>query len=69
MLTRKEKIAEIMNPVDAQIMSLQNNNDMLMLACGMLQRIEEIFEHQLGKPGAKVMFENVLTKYNVEKLH
>ena len=69
MLTKEQKIAEIMNPVDAQIMSIQDNNEMLMLACGMLQRIQEIFEMQLGKPGAKVMFESVLTKYNVEKLH
>jgi len=69
MITREQQIAEIMNPVDTQIMSIQDNNEMLMLACGMLQRVEEIFEHQLGKPGAKVMFENVLTKYNVEKLH
>jgi hypothetical protein len=69
MLTKEQKIAEIMNPVDAQIMTIQDNNEMLMLACGMLQRIQEIFEMQLGKPGAKVMFESVLTKYNVEKLH
>jgi len=69
MITREQQIAEIMNPVDTQIMSIQDNNEMLMLACGMLQRVEEIFEMQLGKPGAKVMFENVLTKYNVEKLH
>jgi hypothetical protein len=69
MLTREQKIAEIMTPVDTQIQLMDNHQDMLMLACGMLQRIEEIFEHQLGKPGAKVMFESVLTKYNVEKFH
>jgi len=55
-----ERMAELMRPVDQQIMMCDNQEDLLMMACAMLQRINEIFEDALGEEGRKKMFKDLV---------
>ena len=50
------RMDELMRPVDQQIMMCDNREEVLMLACAMMQRIREIFDTQIGVEGRKVMF-------------
>ena len=56
----KRRMAELMQPVDQQIMMCDNQEDLLMMACAMLQRITEIFEDALGEEGRKKMFKDLV---------
>jgi hypothetical protein len=51
-----ERMAELMKPIDCQIMMCDDNDEVMMLACAMLQRTREIFDQQLGIGGRKAMF-------------
>lgn len=54
----QQKMSEMMIPIDKSIQLTDNNNDMLMLACAMLQRTREIFDAILGEEGRKKMFKD-----------
>lgn len=54
------RMKELMRPVDQQIMMCDNQEDLLMMACAMLQRITEIFEDALGEEGRKKMFKDLV---------
>ena len=43
-----ERVAELMRPVDQQIMMCDNQEDLLMMACAMLQRVNEILDSSLS---------------------
>ena len=58
----EQRLTNLMRPIDTQIMMCDEPNDILMMACGMLQRVGEIFESQLGKDGAQSMFENMINE-------
>ena len=45
-----------MTVIDTAIMSADSASDQLMLACAMMQRTKEIFDHVLGEEGRKEMF-------------
>ena len=47
---------ELMKPVDQQIMMCDDEKEVLMMACAMLQRVATIFDIQLGPDGRKQMF-------------
>lgn len=51
--TVQAKMTEMMQPVDQQIMLCDNDYDMLMLACAMLQRVTEMLDSTLGEDGRK----------------
>jgi len=51
---------ELMQPVDQQIMMCDDRNEVLMMACAMLQRVKEIFDSQLGTEGRKLMFKDLV---------
>jgi hypothetical protein len=55
----KERMAEIMMPIDKSIQLTDDRNDMLMLACAMLQRTQEIFDQTIGEAGRKEMFRDL----------
>ena len=48
-----ERMAELMRPVDQQIMMCDNQEDLLMMACAMLQRVNEILDSSIGIEGRK----------------
>ena len=52
----KERMVELMEPINRQIMMCDDREDLLMMACAMLQRVNEIFTQELGEHGRDMMF-------------
>ena len=52
----EQRMSELMVPVDQQIMMCDDREDLLMMACAMLQRVNEIFTQELGEHGRDQMF-------------
>jgi hypothetical protein len=50
------RMEELMRPVDQQIMMCDDRDEVLVMACAMMQRIREIFDTQIGEEGRKTMF-------------
>jgi len=55
----QNRMAELIRPIDQQIMMCDDEKEVLMLACVMLQRIKEIFDIQLKVEGRKMMFKDL----------
>ena len=56
----EQRMTELMSPVEQQIMMCDDREDLLMMACAMLQRVDEIFTHELGDRGRDQMFREQL---------
>jgi hypothetical protein len=56
----EQRMTELMSPVDQQIMMCDDREDLLMMACAMLQRVNEIFTKELGEHGRDQMFREQL---------
>ena len=56
----EKRMKEMLEPVDKCIQLTDSNEDMLMLACAMLQRVREIFDNQIGIAGRKEMFKDLI---------
>jgi hypothetical protein len=54
----RQRMAELMAPIEQQILMCDNREDILMMACAMMQRTHEIFVNELGEDGAKIMYED-----------
>lgn len=54
----KNRMSELMKPVEQQIMMCDDRQELLMMACAMMQRTHEIFLQELGENGAKLMYED-----------
>lgn len=50
----------MMTVIDTAILSTNDRNDQLMLACAMMQRTREIFDATLGEQGRKEMFKSLV---------
>ena len=55
----RNRMQELMEPVDRQIMMTDDPQEMLMIACAMMQRTNEIFRQVLGEEGARRMYEDM----------
>ena len=55
----KQRMMELMEPIDKQILMCDNEQDLLMMACVMMQRTQEIYTTILGENGARLMFEDL----------
>ena len=55
-----KRMAELMAPIEHQILMCDDREDQLMLACAMLQRVRELFDLHLGEEGRKKMFEDLV---------
>ena len=53
------RMRELMGPVDQQILMCDNQDDLLMMACAMLQRVTEIFDSSIGEDGRRRMFKGL----------
>ena len=53
-----KRMDELMAPVEHQIMMCDSREELLMMACAMMQRTHEIFLQELGENGAKLMYED-----------
>ncbi len=56
----EQRMREMMQPIDQCIQLTDDRDDMLMLACAMLQRTREIFDAELGERGRKQMFRELV---------
>jgi hypothetical protein len=56
--TVARRMEELMAPVEQQIMMCDTREELLMMACAMMQRTHEIFVHELGKAGSKQMYKD-----------
>jgi len=56
----KERMAELMVPIEQQILMCDDRKELLMIACAMMQRTHEIFLQELGESGAKEMYKDLI---------
>jgi hypothetical protein len=56
----EKRMLEMMEPVDKCIQLTDDDSEMLMLACAMMQRVREIFDNQIGEEGRKQMFKELI---------
>lgn len=56
----ERKMATLMVIIDTALNSTDSSDDQLMLACAMLQRTTEIFDHIIGVEGRKTMFKSLI---------
>lgn len=54
------RMSTMMTVIDTAILSTNDRNDQLMLACAMMQRTREIFDATLGEQGRKEMFKSLV---------
>ena len=55
-----KRMAELMSPIEQQIMMCDNREDLLMMACAMMTTVKEIFDSELGEDGRKLMFKDLV---------
>ena len=53
-----QRMDDLMRPIDRQIMMSDSREELLMLACAMMQRTTEIFDTELGENGRKQMYKD-----------
>ena len=53
-------MADLMRPIQQQILMCDDREDQLMMACAMLQRTRELFDLHLGEAGRKKMFKDYI---------
>ena len=56
----EQRMGTMMQIIYTAILSTNNRNDQLMLACAMLQRTREIFDATIGENGRKEMFKGLV---------
>jgi hypothetical protein len=56
----EQRMSTLMTVIDTAIVSSNDRNDQLMLACAMMQRTREIFDATLGVEGRKQMFKELV---------
>ena len=54
----RNRMAELMEPIDKQILMCDNREDLLMLACAMLTSVRMIFDQELGKKARIQLFKD-----------
>jgi hypothetical protein len=54
----RDRMAELIEPIDRQIMMCDNREDVLMLACAMLTSVRVIFDQELGKKARIQLFKD-----------
>jgi len=54
----RTRMDELMEPIDRQIMMSDSREELLMIACAMMQRTHEIFLNELGENGSKQMYKD-----------
>ncbi len=53
-----DRMGELAEPIEKQIMMCDSREELLMMACVMLQRTKEIFDQELTVEGRKKMFKD-----------
>ena len=58
--TVRSRMKELMEIIDRSIQMTDDTSELLMLACAMLQRTDEIFIQTLGPKGSFKMFKDLV---------
>jgi len=53
-------MAELMGPIDRQIMMCDDREDLLMMASCMMVTVKGIFDQEIGEEGRRQMFKDML---------
>jgi hypothetical protein len=56
----EQRMSELMEPIEQQLLMCDDYKDQLMMACAMLQRVREVFDLHLGIEGRKLMFKDLV---------
>lgn len=56
----RKRMAEIMELIDGSIRLTDNREELIMLACAMLQRTTELFDITVGEEGRNIMLQGVI---------
>jgi len=56
----QKRMADLMRPIEQQILMCDDREDQLMMACAMLQRTRELFDYHIGEEGRKKMFKDLV---------
>ena len=56
----QKRMAEIMELIDGSIQLTDDREELIMLACAMLQRTREIFDSTIGVEGRNTMLQGVI---------
>ena len=56
----EQRMRELMATFEQQIMMCDDEKDLLMMACAMMQRTREIFDQTLGEQGRRKMFKELI---------
>jgi hypothetical protein len=59
-MSTQQRMREMMVPIEQALQLIDDRQELLMLACAMLQKTREIFDQELGVPGRKEMFKDLL---------
>jgi len=54
----QQRMQELMEPINQQIMMCDDRNDQLMLACAMMTTVKDLFDLHIGEDGRKQMFKD-----------
>ncbi|MEY3311440.1 MAG: hypothetical protein RL348_773 [Bacteroidota bacterium] len=54
----RQRMSELVAPINRQIMMCDDRNDILMIASAMLVLAKDIFDNEIGIKGRKEMFKN-----------
>ena len=58
MSSTEKRMAELMKPIEQQIMMCDNREDLLMFACAMMTTVKDLFDQEIGLEGRKTMFKD-----------
>jgi len=53
----RERMRELCKPIEQQILMCDNKEDVLMMACAMLQHVKTMMDSQIGVEGRKQIIE------------
>lgn len=56
----QKRMAELMEPIDRQIMMCDDREDLLMMASCMMITVKNIFDQEIGEEGRRHMFKDML---------
>ena len=57
MIDVQERMRELCQPIEQQILMCDNKEDILMMACAMLQHVKTMMDSQIGVEGRKKILE------------
>lgn len=63
----EQRMRELMEPVDRQLMMCDSQEDTMMMACAMMQRCFEVFDHHLTPEGADSILLHEINKRMTER--